>query len=142
MTISDWEINNNRLHFKEWRYENTTPQLNWISNPDDVFSAMALMEGESWEKRQDLGEENSLPKSIEWMKKQISRLQSETSPESPEYEKELEHVATTVYGAGGWHRYFLNGNGRVDFSHGHAAHRRNSEDIIQNAIDLGFNIFY
>ena len=98
--------------------------LNWITDPDGVMVAMVLMEGEYWGEQQD-GSEFTLPHAIASLKE---------LPGSPS------NYFETVYGDGGGHRYFLRGDGRVDFSKGHACPVF-TDKVIRHATSFGFHIF-
>ena len=45
-------------------------------------------------------------------------------------------IVATIYGQGGWHRYYIKGNGGVGFSRGHAM-----DEGIQSAQKAGFSLF-
>ena len=97
--------------------------LNWYTDPDRVMATMVSLEGEDWGEQQDHGGVNSLPHAIAQMM-QPSRFAWQDDAE-------------TVYGLGGGHKYYLRGDGRVDFSRNHACCRSH----LQAAKELGFHIF-
>jgi hypothetical protein len=101
--------------------------LNWYTDPDRVMDAMVLMEGECWGAQQD-GSEFTLPHAIAQLMTQQSRGIA------------WQDGAETVYGDGGCHRYFLRGDGRVDFSRGRACPVF-TDKVIRHATSFGFYIF-
>ena len=89
-----------------------------------TIEAMAQVEGPGWMRRQEAidqssvseGEwENSLPRALE-------RLE--------------EGKDTTIYGRGGLNRWFVEADGSISFSEGHAE----SPEYVQRARELGFVI--
>ena len=126
-------------------------RMNLLTNYDDTMLAMAELEGEWWFNRQlEATEDDEL--TVPNMLKHIRRTQQEakenmeelataTDPETIAYLKrmldgwETDTVGGTIYGAGGWHRYMVQADGKVLYSGMHGR-----EDA-PKAEELGFEIF-
>jgi hypothetical protein len=82
--------------------------MNIKTNPEGVKSAFRIFENEDIEKSHGWKD---------WI--HFLELENSDLPESV-LEEMREGVVATIYGQGGWHRYYILGNGDVVFSRNHA----------------------
>ncbi|MDD5050950.1 MAG: hypothetical protein PHV93_04430 [Candidatus Pacebacteria bacterium] len=129
--------------------------MNLLTNFDATLDAMGQIEGEAWynfqkarlngdfsgefdvasalnalreEQRKSLGINQNRPlESAEEIKWQGM------SPDRP-------HWKRTIYGDGGWHRYFLRSDGSVHFSRSHMK-AVGDEETMRKVTSLGFNLW-
>jgi hypothetical protein len=103
--------------FKQW-LENVSNNLNLKTNKDDVLTALELMEGD-WILRQKGN--YSIAGAVDWLNE---------NPEEGFY---------TIYGSGGYNRYFVYSNGDIKFSAYHAEYPK--KETVKKAQDIGFQIY-
>ena len=115
-----------------------------ISSENDLRTAFDLMEFDGFFDYSINKDEYSIGGSIKMIERdkenRIKEKQwaEENKEEWIEEEDDPNEILVgSIYGSGGWNRYFIKRNGNILFSSGHAS---NKQDI-QNAKDLGFEIF-
>ena len=132
-------------------YENV--QRNLLTDYDDTLLAMAEIEGEGWLDRQLRATESdqitvpNMLKHIRLRQQEIDEhekdLEAETDPEEIESIKHYldifgdhrDFMINSIYGGGGWNRWFVRANGEVVLSRHHA-----SSESIARAKELGFEV--
>ena len=114
----------------------------------DVLDKMAEVEGaidpesgkrfiqqqEEWNAR---GADSTLEAAKKWLVSLQGKIENETDPEEQEWMKEsLPRKTHVVYGLGGSSRWYVRGDGSIDFSASHAY----NDERVDKARELGFGI--
>jgi hypothetical protein len=127
------------------------PEMNLLTNYDDTMLAMAELEGEGWLNRQLSATEDdqlTVPNMLKYIRRKqkdveedMAELATATDPKTIAYLErmlarwETDTVGDSIYGAGGWHRYIVQADGKDLYS---AHHGRTDAD---KAAELGFEMF-
>lgn len=144
------------LSFREWMEQavsfdelwqermQPTTQYNLLTNYEATLRAIGLLEVGNAARTDWLGESagdvfKHLQTRMEELRKSWSDPSWHTDPEDEAYLlKQINPSQSigTIYGSGGYHRYFVRLNGDVEFSKGHAM-----QEYIQKAQQADFKIF-
>jgi len=109
---------------------------------EDLRLAFDAVEGEGYFDRQEAQPGSNLSLAQDAWDSWIVKLNDLiiNDPEEATYEVENSSMSPirngTIYGSGGWHRYFVTKNGDIVFSAGHA-----TEEGIARAMAAGFRIW-
>jgi hypothetical protein len=116
--------------------------LNLLTTPEeDLEAAFDLMEGKGFFRMSASDDhEHTVKKARERLTKYLKELEEDDDPEwtLEEREKDKMYWSHCIYGCGGWHRYFVRGDGTIDFSAFHANFPKDKK--AQDASDVGFRI--
>jgi hypothetical protein len=100
---------------------------------NDLPSKLLQIEGSGFQWQLDLEGPHSLQFCIQHYQERCLIAESEMSDE--DFKWRLDLFAETIYGSGGWNRYFIRGTGEVIISTYHSTDR-----AIAKAIELGFGM--